>query len=270
MNRLDRAFHSAKERGTPALVPFITAGDPDLAGTEAIIHALAAAGADVIELGIPFSDPMADGPVIQAASERALRAGTTLRQILTIVNRVRTTNSIPIVLMGYYNPIIAYGTARFATDAVTAGVDGLLLVDLPPEEAQELRCFTDPLGLPLITLIAPTTPRERRNQLAAAAKGYLYYVSMTGVTGTARIDTSAIRAEVENLQTISPVPVAVGFGINTADDAAAVGAFADAVIVGSALVKTIDQHRQSPALLQEVQNFIASIRSGLDQCRTKE
>ncbi len=270
MNRLGRAFLNAKERGTPALVPFITAGDPDLDRTEAIIHALAAAGADLIELGIPFSDPMADGPVIQAASERALLAGTTLSRILALVCKVRATNSIPIVLMGYYNPILAYGTKRFAADAVAAGVDGLLLVDLPPEEAQELRCFTDPLDLPLITLIAPTTPQDRRNQLAAAAQGYLYYVSMTGVTGTARIDTTAIRAEVENLQTLSPVPVAVGFGISTAEDAAAVGAFADAVVVGSALVKIINQHRQSPALLDEVKNFMAAIRAGLDNSRQKD
>jgi tryptophan synthase alpha chain len=267
MNRLARAFLGAKERGTPALVPFITAGDPDLDRTEAIIYALSDAGADVIELGIPFSDPMADGPVIQAASERALLAGATLSRVLILVRKVREKNATPIVLMGYYNPILAYGTKRFAADAVAAGVDGLLLVDLPPEEAQELRCFTDPLDLPLITLIAPTTPRERRNQLVAAAQGYLYYVSMTGVTGTARIDTSAIRAEVENLQTLSPVPVAVGFGISTAEDAAAVGAFADAVVIGSALVKIIDQHRQSSTLLDEVKNFMTAIRAGLDNCR---
>jgi len=267
MNRLTRAFQSTKERGTPALVPFITAGDPDLDRTEAIIHTLTDAGADVIELGIPFSDPMADGPVIQAASERALLAGVTLSRVLNLVRKVRETNETPIVLMGYYNPILAYGTERFAKDAVAAGVDGLLLVDLPPEEAQELRCYTDPLDLPLITLIAPTTPLDRRDQLAAAAQGYLYYVSMTGVTGTTRIDTGAIRAEVENLQTVSPVPVAVGFGISTAEDAAAVGAFADAVVVGSALVKIINQHRQSPTLLEKVKKFIAAIRTGLDNSR---
>lgn len=267
MNRLSRAFQCAKERGTPALVPFITAGDPDLTQTLALIIALADAGADVIELGVPFSDPMADGPVIQAASERALAIGTTLRDVLTTVRKVRETSAIPIVLMGYYNPILAYGTERFARDAVEAGVDGLLLVDLPPEEAQELRCFTDPLDFPLITLIAPTTPKERRHHLAATAQGYLYYVSMTGVTGTARINTDSIRSEVENLQLLSPVPVAVGFGINTAEDAAAVGAFADAVVVGSALVKLIHQHRESSNLLNTVKNFIAAIRTGLDNSR---
>lgn len=269
MNRLARAFQCARERGTPALVPFITAGDPDLTRTAALILSLADAGADVIELGVPFSDPMADGPVIQAASERALATGTTLTGVLATVRKVRITSAIPIVLMGYYNPILAYGTERFAADAVAAGVDGLLLVDLPPEEAQELRCFTDPLNLPLITLIAPTTPRERRNQLATRAEGYLYYVSMTGVTGTARIDTAAIRAEVEYLKSLSPVPVAVGFGITTAADAAAVGAFADAVVVGSALVKLIDLHRQSPTLLDEVKNFTSAIRAGLDGSRAR-
>jgi len=269
MNRLARAFQCAKERGTPALVPFITAGDPDLARTEALIHTLADAGADLIELGVPFSDPMADGPVIQAASERALATGTTLKSVLALVRKVRATSEIPIILMGYYNPILAYGRERFAADAVAAGVDGLLLVDLPPEEAQELRCFTDPFSLPLITLIAPTTPPERRNELALTAQGYLYYVSMTGVTGTTRIDTVAIRAEVEKLKTLSPVPVAVGFGITTADDAAAVGAFADAVVVGSALVKLIDRHRQSPTLLDEVTNFTLAIRAGLDASRNQ-
>lgn len=270
MNRLARAFQCARERGTPALVPFITAGDPDLEKTEALISALADAGADVIELGVPFSDPMADGPVIQAASERALLAGTTLSDVLTIVRKVRAKSAIPIVLMGYYNPLLAYGTGRFAADAAAAGVDGLLLVDLPPEEAQELRTFTDPLHLPLITLIAPTTPPDRRNRLATAAQGYLYYVSMTGVTGTASIDTAAIRTEVEKLKSLSPVPVAVGFGINTAADAAAVGAFADAVVVGSALVKLIDRHRQSPTLLDEVKDFARAIRAGLDRNKREQ
>lgn len=269
MNRLARAFQCAKERGTPALVPFITAGDPDLARTEALILALAEAGADVVELGIPFSDPMADGPVIQAASERALAAGTTLSRVLATVHKVRENCSIPIVLMGYYNPILAYGSERFAHDAGAAGIDGLLLVDLPPEEADELRRYTDPLDLPLITLIAPTTPEDRRDRLAAAAQGYLYYVSMTGVTGTTRIDSTTIRAEVERLMQLSPVPVAVGFGISTAEDAAAVGAFADAVVVGSALVKLIDQQRQSPTLLNEVRSFISTIRTALDSSRNK-
>lgn len=268
MNRLSRAFLSAKERGTPALVPFVTAGDPDLSRTVDLIMTISEAGADVIELGVPFSDPMADGPVIQAASERSLSLGTTLKDVLQIVRKVRETNETPIVLMGYYNPIFAYGNERFARDAVEAGVDALLLVDLPPEEAQELRCYTDPLDLPMITLIAPTTPSERRCHLAASAQGYLYYVSMTGVTGTARIDTSAIRSEVESLMALSPVPVAVGFGISTPDDAAAVGAFADAVVVGSALVKLIDQNRQSPEFLETVGIFIAAIRKGLDRSRT--
>lgn len=265
MTRLDSAFARARERATPALVPFLTAGDPSLTTTVELILALEAAGADLIELGVPFSDPMADGPVIQAASERALAAGATLAGVLDVVRRVRKSSEIAIVLMGYYNPVFAYGSERFVHEAVAAGVDGLLLVDLPPEEAQELRRFADPAGLPLITLIAPTTPAERRTRLAGAAQGYLYYVSMTGVTGTGRIDTGAIRAEVESLKALCPVPVAVGFGITSPDDAAAVGSYADAVVVGSALVKTIDRHRHDPELIETVQRFIRALRDGLDR-----
>lgn len=268
MTRLDSAFVRAQERATPALVPFLTAGDPSLTTTVELILALEAAGADLVELGVPFSDPMADGPVIQAASERALAAGATLAGVLDVVRQVRRTSEIAIVLMGYYNPVFAYGSERFVREAVAAGVDGLLLVDLPPEEAQELRRFTDPAGLPLITLIAPTTPPERRTRLAAAAQGYLYYVSMTGVTGTGRIDTGAIRAEVESLKAVCPVPVAVGFGITSPDDAAAVGSYADAVVVGSALVRTIDRHRDDPELIATVQRFIRALRDGLDRSGT--
>jgi len=266
MSRLDSAFAKARERGTPALVPFVTAGDPSLPESERIVLALAEAGADVIELGIPFSDPMADGPVIQAASERALQAGTTLAGILEVVRRIRTQSNVPIVLMGYYNPILIYGTERFASDAAVAGVDGLLIVDLPNEEAEELQRFTAPLGLPLITLIAPTTPEERRRELAGAAQGYLYYVSMTGITGTNRIDTTAIRTEVEALRRSSTVPVAVGFGITTAEDAAEVGRFADAVVVGSALVKVIAAAKTENAA-EMAKDFIRPLRAGLDRCR---
>lgn len=265
MGRLNRAFAAAKERGTPAFVPFITAGDPDLVTTAAIITALTEAGADLIELGFPFSDPMADGPVIQAASERALAAGTTLAGVLDLVKAVRKTSSIPLVLMGYYNPILTFGPARFATEAATVGVDGLLLVDLPPEEAAELQQYTAAAGIALITLIAPTTPPERRRQLAAAAEGYLYYVSMTGVTGTNRIDTAAIRDEVASLSRHSRVPVAVGFGITTPEDAAAVGRFADGVVVGSALVKTIAAGGTTAEVVQRVGDFARAIRAGLDR-----
>lgn len=262
MGRIEATFEQLRRRKESALIPFITAGDPDLATSEVIIHALVEAGADLIELGIPFSDPMADGPTIQAASERALAAGATLDGVLELVRRVRLRTNVPLVLMGYYNPVYRYGAERFARDAATAGVDGLLLVDLPPEEAQELQPYLRQAGVRLITLLAPTTPRQRQEQLAAAAEGYLYYVSMTGVTGVSQVDTAAIEVAVRQLRRCSPVPVAVGFGITSAADAAAVAGFADGVVVGSALVRVIAGHSGTSQLLPQVKAFIAELKRG--------
>ena len=263
MGRIEATFELLRQRGATALIPFVTAGDPDLATSEAIIHTLVAAGADLIELGFPFSDPMADGPTIQAASERALQAGTTLEGVLELVRRVRRHTNVPIVLMGYYNPVFHHGPERFAREAAAAGVDGLLLVDLPPEEAGEVRGFLRQEEVKLITLLAPTTPPKRMRGLAAQGEGYLYYVSMTGVTGASQIDAGAIEARVRELRQMSPVPVAVGFGIATAADAAAVGRFADAVVVGSALVKVIAAYGRSPELLPQVHAFVAALKEGL-------
>lgn len=263
MGRIETAFARLQQLGEVALIPFITAGDPDLAKTEALIHALVDAGADLIELGFPFSDPMADGPVIQAASERALAAGATLPAILELVARVRQHTNVPVVLMGYYNPIFRYGPARFAHDAAAAGIDGLLLVDLPPEETEEIHGFLRAAGVRLITLLAPTTPPARMTRLAAAGEGFIYYVSMTGVTGVQQVDAAAIEAAVQELKTRSAVPVAVGFGISSPADAAAVGAFADAVVVGSALVKVIAAYGASPDLLPRVRTYIRSLKDAL-------
>ncbi len=263
MGRIEATFARLRAAGEKALIPFITAGDPDLATSERLIHALVEAGADIIELGVPFSDPMADGPTIQAASERALRAGTSLATVLQLVARVRCHTNVPIVLMGYFNPVFRYGAERFAHDAATAGVDGMLLVDLPPEEAGEIRAALQAAGLRLITLLAPTTPPERRARLAAAGEGYLYYVSMTGVTGSQAVDAAAIADEVADLRAHSPVPVAVGFGITTAADAAAVGRFADGVVIGSALVRIVESCGASSDLLPEVRRFIAGLKEGL-------
>jgi len=263
MGRIEAAFARLRQQGESALIPFITAGDPDLGRTEELIHALVEAGADIIELGFPFSDPMADGPVIQAASERALAAGATLPAILELVARVRLHTNVPIVLMGYYNPIFHYGPARFARDAAVAGVDGLLLVDLPPEEADEIHGDLRAAGVRLITLLAPTTPPERMARLAAAGEGFIYYVSMTGVTGTSQVDAGAIEAAVRSLRAMSPVPVAVGFGISSAADAAAVGSFADAVVVGSALVKVVAAYGSSPELLVQAGAFIHTLKQSL-------
>lgn len=263
MSRIDDTFSSLHQRGETALIPFITAGDPALAITAQLVKTLEAAGADLIELGMPFSDPMADGPTIQASSERALAAGTTLEQVLSLVADIRQQSQIPLILMGYYNPIFCYGAERFADAAAAAGVDALLLVDLPPEEVAEIKSIMDVAGIDLITLLAPTTPPERMRQLAASAQGYLYYVSMTGVTGAQKITPQDIRAAVTKLKEMSPVPVAVGFGISTVEDAQAVGEFADGVVVGSALVKIIEKHGQSRTLLPEVARYISALKQGL-------
>ena len=263
MSRIEATFAALKQRQETALIPFITAGDPDLDVTAELILTLAAAGADLIELGVPFSDPMADGPTIQAASERALAAGTTLVGILQLVAEVRKKTQIPLILMGYYNPVFYYGADRFARDAAAAGVDALLLVDLPPEETDEISAAMRESGINLITLLAPTTPRERMKRLAAVAEGYLYYVSMTGVTGAQKISPEDIRVAVEDLKGMTDVPVGVGFGITTAADARAVGAFADGVVVGSALVKIIEENGQSKNLLTKVAEFIVELKHGL-------
>ena len=263
MSRIEATFSRLKQQQKTALIPFITAGDPDLEVTAELVLALADAGADLIELGVPFSDPMADGPTIQAASERALAAGTTLKGVLQLVTEVRKTTQIPLVLMGYYNPVFHYGVESFAADAASAGVDALLLVDLPPEEVAEIHGVMSQAGIDLITLLAPTTPRERMARLAATAEGYLYYVSMTGVTGAQKISPEDIQVAVEELKRMADIPVAVGFGITTAADAKAVGNFADGVIVGSALVKIIAEYGQSEELLPEVIKFIAELKHGL-------
>lgn len=263
MSRIAQAFEALHQRGEKALVTFLTAGDPDLATSEQVIHTLVEAGVDLLELGFPFSDPMADGPTIQAASERALAAGTTLRGVLDMVARVRQHTNVPIVLMGYFNPVFRYGAEAFARDAAAAGVDGLLLVDLPPEEAEELHPQLRAAGIDLITLLAPTTPEARMVRLASAAEGFLYYVSMTGVTGTQKVDAAAIADAVARVRRESRVPVAVGFGVATPDDARAVAAFADAVVVGSALVQVIATHGRSPALLEEVQVFARSLKAAV-------
>lgn len=263
MSNISSTLRALKAQGRRALVTFVTAGDPDLATSEKIVHTLIESGVDLIELGFPFSDPMADGPTIQLASERALASGTTLRGVLDMVARVRRHSNIPIILMGYFNPIFRYGPEAFARDAAAAGVDGLLLVDLPPEEAGELHPLLRAAGIDLITLLAPTTGAERSAQLAAAGEGFLYYVSMTGVTGSKQVDVSAIEAAVGDLKALSPVPVAVGFGITTPAEAGAVAGIADAVVVGSALVKLIAAKSASPDLLDAVGAFVKELRQAV-------
>jgi tryptophan synthase alpha chain len=238
--RIDTRFAELKREGRAALVTFITAGDPDLETSLAILRALPQAGADVLELGMPFSDPMADGPAIQMSSQRALKAGQTLKKTLDLVRAFRTgDDATPIVLMGYYNPIYVYGVDRFLADAKAAGVDGLIVVDLPPEEDDELCLPALKAGLNFIRLATPTTDDARLPAVLANTSGFVYYVSITGITGSAAPDTAKVTSAVGRIKRHTRLPVAVGFGVRTAAHAAAIAAGADGVVVGSALVSAL-------------------------------
>ena len=238
--RIDQRFGELERRGRAGLVTFVTAGDPDYATSLAILAALPAAGADVIELGMPFTDPMADGPAIQASSQRALKAGQTLRKTLDMVRAFRRRDdATPVVLMGYYNPIYICGVERFLADATGAGVDGLIVVDLPPEEDDELCLPALAAGLNFIRLATPTTDDNRLPAVLANTSGFVYYVSITGITGAAAPDTRRVVEAVARIKRHTSLPVAVGFGVKTAEHARAIAAGADAVAVGSALVEAI-------------------------------
>lgn len=240
MSRLAARFAELKAENRAAFISFITAGDPDGETTSVLLQRLPEAGADVIELGVPFSDPMADGPAIQASSLRALEAGMSLPKVLDLVRRFRKTNQkTPVVLMGYYNPIHKYGTARFVKDAAEAGVDGLITVDLPPEEDEVLRLPAAAQGLDIVRLATPTTDDARLQTILNGAGGFLYYVSITGVTGTKSFAEDGVRSAIARLKSATPLPCAVGFGIKTAENAKAVATFADAAVVGSAIVERI-------------------------------
>ncbi|EPC03632.1 tryptophan synthase subunit alpha [Litchfieldella anticariensis FP35 = DSM 16096] len=240
MNRIDQRFAALKEQGRTALIPYITAGDPSPEHTVGFMHTLVEAGADVIELGVPFSDPMADGPVIQKACERALKHGTRLSHLFEMVREFRETDhETPVVLMGYLNPIERLGYRAFAEQAATAGVDGVLIVDMPPEEAEELGPLLKEHGLASIFLVAPTTSESRAATICAHGEGYLYYVSLKGVTGAATLDVESVDRQLAPLRRLTELPLCVGFGIRDGASAAAVGRIADGVVVGSALVNRI-------------------------------
>lgn len=266
MNRIATRFQALAARGRQALVPYITAGDPDLATTEALLHTLVANGADIIELGVPFSDPMADGPVIQRACERALAAGTRLLDVIELVRRFRTTDTTtPVVLMGYLNPVEVLGYEAFAKAAAEAGIDGVLTVDLPPEEAHDLAQALVAHGLDPIFLLAPTSSDARVRRIAEVARGYLYYVSLKGVTGSSALDVADVAARVAHIRTLVNVPVGVGFGIRDAASAGAIAHVADAVVVGSALVSRIETLAAEPERLHaEIGALIAAMRAAMD------
>ena len=262
MQRLAATFEALRARGRKALVPFLTAGDPALEATVPVLHALVAAGADVIELGVPFSDPMADGPVIQRSSERAIARGAGLAYVLDTVRAFREgDDATPVVLMGYLNPVEIRGVERFAREAAAAGVDGVLLVDLPPEEAGALRTTLTAHGIALILLASPTTQDARLHRLADEAQGYLYYVSFAGVTGADRLDTGAAAVRLQALRGQARVPVLAGFGIKDAASAAAMARHADGVVVGSALVAALAAAADP---VGEATRFLAPLRAALD------
>lgn len=264
MGRIEERFEALKKEGRKAFIAYLTAGDPDLETTAELIPALEAAGVDIVEIGVPFSDPTADGPAIQAASQRALKHGATLEKILAMIAALRRKSGIPIVLFGYYNPILSYGPEKFAADAKVSGVDGLLVVDLPPEEANELRRYSDPAGLAFITLIAPTTDPGRVAKILRGAEGFVYFISVTGVTGTAAPRTEDIQRDLERIKGKTTLPIAVGFGISTPEQAAVIAPLADGIVVGSALVRLIAEKRRSGDITRAVSSFAAKIRRAID------
>lgn len=262
-NRIAATFDRLRRRGERALIPYIMAGDPSLTETEALVLALEQAGADLIELGVPFSDPIADGPVIQKAAERALRSGTTLPRILDTIKTLRTQTQVPLILMAYYNTIMAMGEQPFCQEAVQAGVDGVIVPDMPPEEAGPLQEAAEANGLCVIFLLAPTSTATRKAQVIKQTNGFIYYVSITGITGAKLRDRDSIKQNVRALRKKAQKPVAVGFGIATPDDARHIAAFSDGVIVGSALVRKIEAHQHASDFIQVVSRFTADLKAAL-------
>jgi tryptophan synthase alpha chain len=257
MSRIGAKFRQILSRQGKAFIPYIMAGAPNVARTKELVRILEECGADIIELGVPFSDPLADGPTIQKAAQRSLLEGMTLGGALELVRELRTHTQIPIVFMTYYNPIFKYGEERFAREAADAGVDGMIVPDLPPEEAGNLLSFSRKAGLDLIFLLAPTSTEERIKKVSKASGGFIYYVSITGITGAKLSMDSSIESHIARIRTETGKPVAVGFGISTPEEAAAVSRFADAVIVGSAIVKRAGEPDE------ELKRYLLSLRSAI-------
>jgi tryptophan synthase alpha chain len=271
--RIDRRFAMLKAQGRAALVTFLTAGDPDADTSLAILKALPQAGADVIELGMPFTDPMADGPAIQASSQRALTTGQTLKKTLAMVRAFRESeDATPVILMGYYNPIYIYGVEKFLADAKAAGVDGLIVVDLPPEEDEELCLPALRAGLNFIRLATPTTDDRRLPAVLANTSGFVYYVSVTGITGMAAPDAGAVSAAIGRIKRHTKLPIAVGFGVRTAEQTRAIAAAADGVVVGSALIEALRQSldqrgKATSRSVAAVTSLVSSLAQGVREAR---
>jgi tryptophan synthase alpha chain len=262
-SRLDRTFQALRARGERALLAYFMAGDPSLAETRRLVLEAERRGADVVELGVPFSDPLADGPVIQRAGLRALASGTSLPRVLEMVSTLRAQVRVPIVLMTYYNPVLAFGLKSFTRAAVTAGVDGVIVPDLPYEESEPLRDEAEPAGLDVVQLVAPTSTPPRVKTIARLSRGFIYLVSLTGVTGARRELPKDLDTQVRTLRLVTTKPVCVGFGIATPEQAAAVGRLADGIAVGSAIVRTVEQHAGDPRLVERVGEFIATLKRPL-------
>ncbi len=264
MSRIKKTFSRLRKKNETALIPYIMAGDPDLATTKTLILELEKAGADIIELGAPFSDPLADGPTIQKAAIRSLMHHTSIADVLGLVADVRKVSSIPLIIMTYYNLIFHYGEERFANDAAAAGLDGMILPDLPPEEAGALIPSAKKAGLDTIFLLAPTSTEERIKLVCKAAQGFVYYVSLTGVTGARAGVQSSVEEALRKIKSVTDKPVAVGFGISTPDQAAQIARWgADGVIVGSALVKVIEEYGSSPELIEKTTAFARALKQGV-------
>ena len=263
MSRLDATFARLRERNERALVAYFTAGDPTLEMTGRLVVEAERRGADVIELGVPFSDPLADGPVIQRAAQRALAGGTSLIRVLELVKAVRADVRAPIVLFTYYNPVLQFGLPAFAETAAKVGVDGVIVVDLPPEEAAPLAADAERAGLDLVHLVAPTSTRDRLRVIARASRGFIYMVSRTGVTGERAALDHGITEQIRALRLVTTKPICVGFGIGRPEQVAAVGKLADGVIVGSAIVRVVEEHATSPSLVAKVGELIEQLKAPL-------
>lgn len=263
MGRIESKFAELKKRREAALIPFVTAGDPDLATTLRIMRALEKGGADLIELGVPFSDPTADGPTIQRSSQRALRNPLSLPRIFELVREFRRRSELPLILFGYFNPFFHYGLKKFCHRAARAGADGVLCVDLPPEESGELKRWAEQEGMDVIFLLSPTSGADRVRQVARTGSGFVYYVSVTGVTGARRSLDSNLRAQVTHVRESTFLPVGVGFGISTPAQAAWIAQFADAAVVGSALVATIEKARSEREKARRAGLFVARLKRAM-------
>lgn len=269
VGRIARRFADLRARGAAGFVPYLTYGDPSPELTLPLLEAMERAGADLIELGVPFSDPMADGPVLQRAAERALAAGATLRGCLDCVAEFRRRSSVPVVLFGYYNPLFRYGVERIAADARAAGADGFLCVDLPPEESGDLDRAARAVGLDLIYLLAPTSTLDRMRKVLSRARGFVYFVAVTGVTGVRAELSPDVEPLVRSVKRLTPLPVGVGFGISTPDQARSVGRFADAVIVGSAIARVVEQTPDRSQTVAAVEEFVRSLAAAVRESRNE-